>query len=1158
VADLFQTYNLLAQSGLFDAAYYLRRNPDVAALNIDPLLHYVERGAQEGRDPRPDFDAAFYLQQCRLRGEKPSNPLLHFITVGAKQGLRTRLLGEPAPGPAKTPRVLAPSVPKDESSPDRILWLDSPNVIDGTVAGAVAGGLSIAGWGLARAGVKAVNISVDGKHVSSAHFGVKRQDVAAAYPGRDGAGTSGFAALIPAWSLPNGRHLVAVTLVDNGEQSQSLQFAVDVDNAIANESSSFIRRRIAQSEVAIHTRILEGLKWRPTFHLLIATDDDADAWRRARLTLLSLRQQVYKEWVAVITSADRAAVSAPRRKALLLGCEDLASQLRFVSCPPSRTLAALSPPRKARDSDRAFISGIRAGDVLGCDALLEMAIATGMQREADFFYSDERRLNPATKSVDTYFKPAWSPDLLLSTNYIGRFWAAHHRLVRRSLVTVGDWLGRGEYDTVLRLTERARSVSHIPKVLCERDTKSYDAAHLEKAALARALRRRDIDATVSHGYAKGTYRVTRRRATNALVSILIPTCAARGLIRTCLTSLKAKTAYRNFEIICIENIPAAQLEWKTWLRNNANQVIETCEQFNWSRYTNLCAERATGDFLLFLNDDTEIVEPHWLDTLLQQAQRPEVGAVGPQLLYGDGTVQHAGLALTDLGRARHLFRHAQANDPGYFGLALTERNVIGVTGACMLTRRDVYDAVGRLTEAHSIINNDVDYCLKTWSHGYLNVYTPHTRLIHHELASRGELDEEYDSHAFLGKWRDVFLHGDPYLNPNLSRDDDGLTPAREPVRVLCAGHPLLARETVRRILLVKLDHIGDCVTAIPAVRRLRQLFPRAHISVLVNRATKSIWRMERAVDEILEFDFFHARSSRGKTDLARSALLDLRERLKAFDFDLAVDLRKSADTRQILQCTGARFLAGFDFRGQFPWLDIALEWEGDARYSPKRRHIADDLLDLVDAIANSCEPARSFMDSGLASRLTLEAKDKIFAKRVVCVHAASGNETRQWPTSYFSALIDLLMAHHDVHIVVIGGPDEMDVARRVVSGLRQQNGVYNLVGKVALAELPALIRKCALFIGNNSGPQHIAAALGVPTIGLHSGVVDAMEWGPLGDNAVAVQRKMFCSPCYIEKCNDCPRDLACLYGLDPGSVYRLACRMLLIRAAHPVRQSATP
>jgi len=313
--------------------------------------------------------------------------------------------------------------------------------------------------------------------------------------------------------------------------------------------------------------------------------------------------------------------------------------------------------------------------------------------------------------------------------------------------------------------------------------------------------------------------------------------------------------------------------------------------------------------------------------------------------------------------------------------------------------------------------------------------------------------------------------------------------------------------------------------------------------------------MEPAVNEILEFDFFHARSSLGKTDLARGALLDLRERLKEFAFDLAVDLRKGADTCHILQFTGARFLAGFDFRAQFPWLDIALEWEGDARYSPKRRHIADDLLDLVDAIANSCERARSFIHSDSTSRLTLRAKDTIFAKRVVCVHAASGNETRQWPTSYFSALIDLLMAHQDIHVAVIGGPDETAVARRVFAALRHRKGVYNLVGKVALAELPALIQECALFIGNNSGPQHIAAGLGVPTIGLHSGVVDAMEWGPLGDNAIAVQRKMLCSPCYIEKSGDCPRALACLYGLDPGSVYRLACRMMLIRGADRTRHS---
>jgi len=634
-----------------------------------------------------------------------------------------------------------------------------------------------------------------------------------------------------------------------------------------------------------------------------------------------------------------------------------------------------------------------------------------------------------------------------------------------------------------------------------------------------------------------------------MVSIIIPTCAARGLIKACLDSLKAKTAYRNYEIICIENITAEKSDWKRWLRENANDVIETAEPFNWSRYNNLCAERARGEFLLFLKDDIEVIEPNWLDTLLQHAERREVGAVGPQLLYADGSVQHAGMGLVAVGKARHVFRHARADDPGYYGLALTERNVIGVTGACLLTRREVFAAVGRFDEAHTIVNNDLDYCLKTWSAGYLNIYTPHAQLIHHELASRSELGDDYDSSAFVGEWRDVFLKGDPYLNPNLSRHVDDLSPEREPIKVVYAGHPILGREAVQRVLVVKLDHIGDCITALPALRRLKEIFPKARFYVLANRATKSIWAAEAAVDEVLEFDFFHARSGLGKKDLASQDLLDLRRRLEPQRFDLAVDLRKSPDTRHVLQYTGARFLAGYDYQGQYRWLDIALEWEGDTRYVPKHQNVADDILNLVEAIGTSCRSQRSVFRADPKFKHTLSAADhnQIFCKRVVCIHPASGSEMRQWPPEQFAELIDLIVANHDVHAIIVGGPDEMEIAQKVLEGVRQRSAVHCLVGKFKLAELPTVISQCALFIGNNSGPKHIAAALGVPTIGVHSGVIDSSEWGPLGDNAVAIRRNMSCSPCYLEKSNDCPKALACIRDLGAGHVYRLATRLLGIR-----------
>jgi GT2 family glycosyltransferase len=232
---------------------------------------------------------------------------------------------------------------------------------------------------------------------------------------------------------------------------------------------------------------------------------------------------------------------------------------------------------------------------------------------------------------------------------------------------------------------------------------------------------------VRPGLVAGAYRVKRALPKNKLVSIIIPTCAAQGMIKTCIESLRRLTRYKKYEIVCIENIPPAHRKWRTWLKRNADRVVSTTEPYKWSRFNNLAAKAAKGEFLLFLNDDIEIIEPGWLDTLLGEAQRPEVGAVGPLLLYPDRRIQHAGLFLAAMGQGRHAFRYLAEDEPGYFGLARTQRNVIALTGACLMTRRETFARLGGFNEAHLVVNNDLDYCLRARREGLVSVYTPHSR-----------------------------------------------------------------------------------------------------------------------------------------------------------------------------------------------------------------------------------------------------------------------------------------------------------------------------------------------------------------------------------------------------------------------------------------------
>ncbi|HEX3863025.1 MAG TPA: glycosyltransferase family 9 protein [Stellaceae bacterium] len=1021
------------------------------------------------------------------------------------------------------------------------LHIDTPLLIDGTAEAPVRGNLEISGWALAATGVAEIEIAIDGDAVALADYGLRRLDLRSAFPDWDDALSSGYSALLPHRILPQGDHVVSVTLHDKGGHSATTDFRMVVEELSDTQGPWSLRRKMAQAEIDLGQRLIDQSGKRPRFVALLPLATDKKTLQRARTTLQSLGAQAYPHWRLLVAPRRGEARQSALRDALLADLAPLSAQVEIVKEMTPETLkntlgAAL---------DDTLVTVLTPGDELGCDALLEIAISTALYPQTDFFYSDERCRNPSSGDVEAFFKPQWSPDLLLATNYIGRLWCARGDLLTRAATPKKPLLEHGEYDLVMRCTEAADAIRHIPAVLCE--CAAADAADTKRATKVTqdALSRRGIAGEVGDGARPGAVRIKRRLVKPGLVSIIIPTCAADGMIEKCLTTLRRETAYDDYEIICIENIPATDREWRDWLRHNADLMISTEEPFNWARFNNIAAAQANGDYLLFLNDDIEIIEPAWLDTLLAEVQRPEIGAVGPRLLYPDRRVQHAGMFLAAMGQARHAFRHAREDDPGYFGLALTQREIIAVTGACLLTRRSTFEALGGFDETQTIVNNDLDYCLRTWRSGLRNLYTPHATLVHHEAVSRAGLEDIYDADVFDRKWRDLFLAGDPYFSPHLSKSHDSFVIDHEPTRLLVTGRPHLRLSDIRRILVVKLDHIGDCILAFPAVRRLKQHFPDAHVSVLTSRSSRPVWALEPSVDAIIEFDFFHARSGLGELKRTDDDYRKLARRLAPERFDLAIDLRKHLETRPVLQHSGARHVAGFDHRNQFPWLDIALEWSPDQMYARKRQHVADDLVNLVDAVAAAGESDRQVIVARPPAMPALPALQRLpVGTPLVCVHPTVGNNARQWPIEYFVAVINRLAKDDGAHIVLIGGPGDEAVAAEILESVDDPAAVTSLVATLPLSELPAVLAGMSLFLGNNSGPKHIAAGLGVPTVGVHSGTEDVLEWGPVGPNAIAVAREVVCAPCYLAEATDCRRGLACLRQLEPARVYE-ACKRLL-------------
>jgi O-antigen biosynthesis protein len=517
-----------------------------------------------------------------------------------------------------------------------------------------------------------------------------------------------------------------------------------------------------------------ALSHRPLISVLVAVRDPEHG-ERLGWTLDSVVGQLYLDWELRV-SCDGSTYEHARE--ILSRYERLDGRIRVPhqgrdTGVPGLLNAALS------SAEGGFACVLGEGDELAPEALLEVAKLLQNHPEADLIFSDEDTINEAGNRTKPRFKPGWSPDLLLVTDYV-----SHLAVYRRSLIEELRGFREGfeeaeGHDLALRAVERTEKIHHLPKVLYHRRTTEAPEVASDgrvrdgtRRALSEALERRGMKGSVEHGPLPGTYRVRPKIEGEPKVSIIIPSRDKVSLLRNCVESIERLTTYRNYEILIVDNDSSepATLEY---LAQTPHRVIPFKEEFNYARINNLAVKGAEGEYVLLLNDDTEVIDGGWLEAMLEHAQRPEVGAVGAKLLYPDGRVQHAGV-LTGVGGmgfgiARHSYQYYRSEDPGHMGTLATTTNYSAVTAACMLLRKSVYDEVGGFDEENLRVSfNDVDLCLRIRERGYLVVYTPHARLYHHESASRDKKANPAESLYMLKRWEGP-LDRDPYYNPNFSR-----------------------------------------------------------------------------------------------------------------------------------------------------------------------------------------------------------------------------------------------------------------------------------------------------------------------------------------------------------------------------------------------------
>ncbi len=428
-----------------------------------------------------------------------------------------------------------------------------------------------------------------------------------------------------------------------------------------------------------------------------------------------------------------------------------------------------------------YIGFLDHDDVLTNDALYEVVKVLN-ELDADLIYSDEDKLEMDGTYSDPFFKPDWSPDYILSTNYI-----CHFAVYKKSIGDKIGWINSGydgaqDYDFVLRFTEQAQKIHHISKILYHWrkipgstadsfGAKSY-AQIAGRNAVAATISRRKIDGYVEENKIPGHYIVRRNIKEYPKVSIIIPTKDRIDLLSVCISSIIKNTTYNNYEIIVVNNQSEKKETYDYFEKMKAQiKVLDFNEPFNYSKMNNFAVENSSGALLLFLNNDTEIIEGNWLTYMVEQGIREDVGVVGAKLLYTNNTIQHAGVILGVGGVANHSFLNLPKDSNGYFGMLHDIRNCSAVTAACMLVRRDIFREVNGFNEdSLKVAFNDVDLCLKIVNAGYHCIWTPLAVLYHHESATRTREVDLNEIRYMKDNWA-FELENDPYYSKNFDRNE---------------------------------------------------------------------------------------------------------------------------------------------------------------------------------------------------------------------------------------------------------------------------------------------------------------------------------------------------------------------------------------------------
>lgn len=648
-----------------------------------------------------------------------------------------------------------------------VIHLDRPN-LHANKNTALHDIVEFLGWSVAPSGIRGLDVYCNGEHAGEAIFGIPRQDVKTVYSNYIDSHLSGFYIRIDTTRYPNGPVRIKLLAKTRSGTCGSVEFDANIDNSMSNYDMWLKGNALTNDIAADICRMQSHFIFKPILSVIMVLFGK-DELHHIQDTFQSLTEQLYPNWEVIIGCLPDLAQSI----------NEMIKETHLSGRTKTADISNLTWFDLVQYCTGDFVGVVDSGDRLDPRCLYAVANTINNDPGADFIYTDEDMITSEGYRVQPFFKPAWSATFFTATNYVGRFWMMRLELLKDVYIegklgsdqTKNQMLDQLEHKMLLRILKKTKGVSHIPMVLYSRaqfNVKSI--SKLEPDCVEKSLAMVD-------GTDLSKQSTLDRFEPLPKVSIIIPTCLKNlVVIEACFKSILECTAYKNVEILLVvNNVPSTEAASK-FLNKWPFTILYWNGAYNWSAINNMAVERASGDYLLFLNDDVEVLHRDWLTLMVNQACRQEVGAVGAKLFYPNMSIQHAGIVLVNYGGGgRHLFRYCCEGEENVRRMLRGVRECSAVTGACLMSRREVFEEIGRFDETLPLVCNDLDYCLRAAQAGYSSVLVPNAVLIHHEALSRTGIPEDKDVIRLWERWDSVLKHTDAYFNPNLDNKRDDWT-----------------------------------------------------------------------------------------------------------------------------------------------------------------------------------------------------------------------------------------------------------------------------------------------------------------------------------------------------------------------------------------------